>query len=304
MKKTFVEIFKYAVIVLAAIISALEYMIFIDKNQFAPSGLMGVATMIQHTTGFSVAYMTAIMNIPLCIASYFAVNRHFAARTVVYTSVTSLALWLLQNGYVDVSPFVYYTEDGMSRILAPIAAGVICGLYYGVVINLDGSTGGTDIIAAIIQKLRPELNLMWIIFAINTAVAVSSYFVYGYQMESVILCVLYSFLASNVSDKMLKGGKSALKFEVITDDPERLAREIMNKLERGVTIVRAKGMYTESEHWLLICIVNRHQIAAFNEMLKQSGDSFAYISSVNEVVGQFYSRLEAGEVQDVKKPKM
>ena len=265
-------------------------MIFIDKNQFAPSGLMGVATMIQHTTGFSVAYMTAIMNIPLCIASYFAVNRHFAARTVVYTSVTSLALWLLQNGYVDVSPFVYYTEDGMSRILAPIAAGVICGLYYGVVINLDGSTGGTDIIAAIIQKLRPELNLMWIIFAINTAVAVSSYFVYGYQMAPVILCVLYSFLASNVSDKMLKGGKRA--------------REIMNKLERGVTIVRAKGMYTESEHWLLICIVNRHQIAAFNEMLKQSGDSFAYISSVNEVVGQFYSRLEADEVQDVKKPKM
>ena len=64
MRKRLGEVFKYIAIILLAFVSALEYMIFIDKNQFAPSGLMGVATMIQHVTGFSVGYMTAIMNIP------------------------------------------------------------------------------------------------------------------------------------------------------------------------------------------------------------------------------------------------
>lgn len=278
----------YAVIIAMSFISALEYMIFIDKNQFAPSGLMGIATMVQHITGFSVGYMTMIINIPLCIAAYFAVGRKFAVRTAVYISVSSVMLLLFQNGIIDITPFVYYTQDGTSRLLAPVASGVICGLYYGVIIMSDGSTGGTDIAAAIIQKLRPDFNLMWIIFAINTAVAAASYFVYGYDMEPVILCIMYSFLASSVGDRMLKGGKSALKIEVVTDNPAELSREIMEKLERGVTIVPVKGMYTEKDHSLLICVVNRHQLSAFNGILKSCGKSFAYISSVNEVFGDFY----------------
>lgn len=292
MKRKFIAVAEYIIILLLALISALEYMIFIDKNQFAPSGLMGIATIIQHITGFSVGYMTIIMNVPLCIVAYFAVNKRFAVRTTVYTIATSLMLLIFQRGYIDISQFVYYTADGISRLLAPVAAGVICGLYYGVIINIDGSTGGADIIAAIIQRFRPDFNLMWIIFSINTLVAITSYFVYGYDMEPVILCILYSFLASNVSDKMLKGGKSALKIEVVTDNAVELSREIMKKLDRGVTIVPVKGMYTESEHSLLICIVNRHQLSGFNDILKKYGESFAYISSVNEVFGKFYRRID------------
>lgn len=281
---------EYAVLIAISFIAALEYMIFIDKNQFAPSGLMGVATMIQYVTGFSVGYMTLIMNVPLCIAAYFIVGHRFAFRTAVYIILQSVMLLIFQKDIIDISKFVYYTEDGISMVLAPIASGVICGLYYGAVIKLNGSTGGTDIFAAMIQKAKPHLNMMWIIFALNVTVAIASYFVYGYNMQPVILCILYSFIVSNVSDKMLRGGKSALKFEVITDQPEELAEDIMCLLGRGVTILSAKGMYTKHEHALLVCVINKHQIARFNAILKLHGESFAYISSVSEVLGNFYDR--------------
>ena len=114
-----------------------------------------------------------------------------------------------------------------------------------------------------------------------------SFFVYGCQFEPVILCLIYCYLSSSISDTILKGGKSAMKFEVVTRQPEELSRQLMQQLRHGVTVLQAEGMYSEAPRSLLICVVNRHQVVRFQEILARFPDTFACVSSVNETWGNF-----------------
>ncbi len=98
---------------------------------------------------------------------------------------------------------------------------------------------------------------------------------------------MYCYLTSKISDNFLKGGKKALKFEVVTKEAEALSHRLFQELRHGVTVVPALGMYSEEEKNLLVCVVNRHQIVKFQEILSQFPGSFAYVSEVNETMGNF-----------------
>jgi uncharacterized membrane-anchored protein YitT (DUF2179 family) len=101
------KIFTYLVIILIALVSALNYEIFIFPNRFAPAGLNGICTMIQHITGISVGYMSLLINVPLAIAVYLNVSKPLAVRSLVYVGTFSVALVILE--YVDLSRFAYDT---------------------------------------------------------------------------------------------------------------------------------------------------------------------------------------------------
>lgn len=279
------RILDYVIIVGAAALLALSYHIFIFPNEFAPAGIPGIATIVQHLFGFKVGYMTIIVNIPLVIIVFYLVDHAYAIRSAAFAATLSLALLALD--YVDLSQFIYHTENGTSTILAPIAGGVISGFCYGVVMRRNSSTGGTDLVAVIYNHYYPERNLLWIIFAINAMVAGASYFVFNFKIEPVILCLLYCFLSSKVSDVMLKGFKEAVKFEIVTDHPEALSRALMDTLGHGVTELPAVGGFTHSNKTLLICVVNKHQIVQFQRIIQQYPGSFAYLSSVKETLGNF-----------------
>lgn len=279
------RIFDYLIIMGAAALLALSYHIFIFPNEFAPAGIPGIATIVQHLFDFKVGYMTIIVNIPLVIIVYFLVDHAYAMRSAAFAVTMSLVLLLLD--YVDLSQFVYHTSNGTSTILAPAAGGVVSGCCYGVVMRRNSSTGGTDLVAAIYHHYYPERNLLWVIFAINAMVAALSYFVYDFKIEPVILCLLYCFLSSKVSDTMLKGFKEAVKFEIVTDEPEVLSKALMDSLGHGVTELPAVGGFTHSNKTLLICVVNKHQIVQFQRIIQQYPGSFAYLSSVKETLGNF-----------------
>ena len=119
------------------------------------------------------------------------------------------------------------------------------------------------------------------------AVAGISYFVYGFQIEPVILCILYSFMSSTVSDNMLKSGRSAIRFEIITDHPDELSRDIIEKLHHSCTLIPARGMYSGEEKNLLICVINKSQIATLSKLIRKYPGSFAIMSGVSEVMGNF-----------------
>lgn len=273
------------VIVFCALLLALSYYIFIFPNEFAPSGLPGIATIVQHVFHFNIGYMTIIINIPLLIAVYFIVNRRFALNSALFAAVFSGALLLLE--YVNLEPYVYHTANGTSTILAPIAGGVISGFCYGSVMRRNSCTGGTDLVAAWVHKLHPQRDTIWIVFAINAIVAAASYFVYDFKLEPVILCLIYSFISSKVGDIMLKGFKEAVKFEIITDRPEELSRTLLERLKHGVTEIPAVGGFTHTDKTLLICVVNKHQIVEFQRILEEFPGTFAYLSSVKETMGNF-----------------
>ena len=275
----------YAVMVLLAMVMGVSYEVFVFPNAFAPAGINGIATMVQYLFDVSIGYLSLLINIPLIAASWKWLDRDFAMKNLVYVLVFSGMNLLLD--YIDVSALAYYTENGNSAILGPAAAGVVSGVAYGFAIKQNGSTGGTDIIAAWVRKLRPEVSLVWTVFSLNACVALLSFFVYGHQFEPVIMCLVYCYLSSGISDKILKGGKKALKFEVVTTQGTELATRLLQELHHGVTVLPARGMYSDQPKDLLVCIVNRHQIVRFQEILAQFPGSFACVSEVNETVGNF-----------------
>lgn len=275
----------YLLIGLLAAAMALNYELFIFPNAFAPAGINGIATMLQYLFHLKIGYFSLIINAPLLVLGYFRVGHEFAWKNAVFILVFSASTLLLSR--VDLSGIVYHTDNGTSAILGPLTAGVISGAIYGYVIRQGASTGGTDIIAAIVQRLRPEFSLVWIIFGLNAGVAAASFFVYDCKFEPVILCLIYSYLSSAIGDSILKGGQRALKFEVVTEHGDALAALLLRELHHGVTVLPAHGMYSGHNKQLLICVVNRRQVVAFHRALSQFPDTFAYITDVNETVGNF-----------------
>ena len=249
--------------------------------------------MIQHVTGISVGYMSLLINVPLAIAVYFMVSKPLALRSMVYVITFSVAILFLDK--VDLSRFSYATENGTSTIMGPLVAGVIYGFGYSMLVQCSAYSGGTDFIAAIIHKFRPEQNMFYLIFALNAVVAAMSYFVYDYKIEPVILCIMYSFMSSTVSDKLNKNGRSAVCFEIITDYPKEISDEIIFNLKHSCTLIPAKGMYTGRETNLLICVVNKTQVAAVSRIIRKYPNTFAVMDPVSEVMGNFVRMDAAGK---------
>ena len=283
--KTAKKALTYGVIVGIAVVCAFNYQIFIFPNKFAPAGLNGICTMIQYVTGINIGYLSMLINIPLAIWVYLFVSKPLAVRSMVYVVTFSVVSVLLE--YVDMSGFVYHTETGTSAILGPLVAGIIFGSCYSLLLQASAYSGGTDFVAAIVHKYHPEKSIFGLIFAINVIVAIGSYFVYDFQIEPVILCILYSFMSSTVSERLTKNGRSAVRFEIITDYPKEISNEIITKLHHSATLIPGRGMYLNKEVSMLFCVVNNNQVTKLAEICRNYPNTFAIIDPVSEVMGNF-----------------
>ena len=279
------KVWTYCVIAFVALVASVNYELLVFPNQFAPSGINGICTMIQHITGVSVGYLSLLINVPLAIWCYIEVSKPIALRSMVYVVTFSLGLLILDK--IDLSAFAYVTDNGTSKILGPLVAGVIQGYVYSILVKASAYTGGTDFISAIVHKRRPDKPFFGMSFTINAAIAVSSYFVYDFQMEPVILCILYSFMSTNVGDKLMKSGREAICFEIITDYPEEISRELIQNLHHSATLIPAKGMYSGRKTNLLICVVNKNQAVFVNNIIRKYPHTFAIVDPVREVMGNF-----------------
>ena len=289
------KILTYLAISMVAVISAFNYELFVFPNKFAPAGLNGICTMIQYITGISVGYMALIINIPLAIITYLKVSKSLALRSMTYVLVSSITLLILDG--VDLSRFAYSTDTGTSAILGPLVGGIIFGSTYSLLVQGSSNSGGTDFIAAIIHKYRPDMNIFWLIFGLNIVVAVSSYFVYDFQIEPVLLCILYCYTSSTITDRLTKSGRSAVRFEIVTDYPEEISQKIIQKLHHSATLIPGKGMYLGKEVSILICVVNKSQMAKLADIIRSYPHTFAVMSNVSEVMGNFKKIDREGHVE-------
>ena len=279
------KILTYFVIMFIAVICALNYELFVFPNRFAPAGLNGICTMIQYIFGINIGYLSLLINVPLALLVFFMVSKPLAIRSMVYVGTFSVSAIFLD--YLDLSNFVYYTETGTSAILGPLVAGIIFGGCYALLLKASAYSGGTDFVAAIIHKYHPEKSVFFLIFAMNVAVALASYFVYDYQIEPVILCILYSFTSSTVSERLTKNGRSAVRFEIITEYPQEISNAIIHQLHHSVTLIPGRGMYLNKEVDMLFCVVNNNQVTKLAEICRQYPSTFAIIDPVSEVIGNF-----------------
>lgn len=287
------NLLSYVFICLSAVVLAFVYRLFIVNNNFAPAGLNGVATMVQYKTGFSIAYMSLVINVPLCVFAYFFVGKTFAKRSMSFCIVYSAVYLYSQKMDLDE---LQYNANGHDTIYPVILSGVIAGAVYGICFKNNSSTGGTDIVSKYISKIMPEFNFIKITFALNAAVAIASFFVYAepagngkynYDYKPVCLCLLYCFISTFVGDYILKGTKKAYEFTVITTHEDEIVKDISEKLKHSATKITARGSYSNGKKSMLICIVNRHQIMELKNILSRYDDTFSFSETVSEVYGNF-----------------
>ena len=275
----------YVAVILNAFASALVYHLFVYPNSFAPSGIGGICTMIQYVFGIDVGYLNLLINIPLAAAVFFWVSKTVASRAMVF--VGAFSAFLVMLSHVDLTNFKYFTENGTSTILAPLVGGIIMGYLNSMMVRVGSIQGGAYLIGCLVHKRRPNFNVFWINFSINVGVACISYFVYGMKLEPVLLCILYAFSTSLVSNMVTKGDRSAIRFEIVTDDPEQLSRDIIEKLHHSATLMPGKGIYQGKETSVLVCVVNKVQAAQLAAMIRSYPNTFATMSQVSEVMGNF-----------------
>lgn len=283
----------YFFIILAAILLAFNYQLFIVENDFAPAGINGIATMIQYKTGFSIGYMALLINVPLCIFAFFFINRDFAKKSLLFCLVYSFVYIYIQK--IGFSSF-QYDAGGHDTIFPVIISGTISGLVYGVCARHNASTGGTDIVSKYISIKNPYLNFFWIMLTINTIVAVTSFFVYAkpdesgimsYDYKPVCLCIIYCFISTFIGNVIIQGSKQAYKFTVITTHADEISEEVLHTLRHGVTKMNAIGAYQNQAKDVLICVVNKHQIVDFQNVLKKYDNTFSFVESVSNTFGNF-----------------
>ena len=278
----------YLNIVFAALLLALNYHVFNVDNHFAPAGLNGIATMIQYKTGFSISFMSLIINIPLCILSYLLKDREFAVKTLLFSVSYSVIFLLLQKSGTD---FIKYNAQGHDTIFPVMISGVISGLVYSICLKSNASTGGTDIISRHITRIKPSVNFFIVIFILNAVVAFVSLFVYsenGYlDYKPVALCITYCFISNFVGNYIIKGTKNAYKFTIITTHADEIGKDIVEKLKHSATKIDAIGTYSNTARSVLICVINRHQLVDLKNILQNYDDTFAFSELVTETYGNF-----------------
>jgi len=271
----------YAFLVFNGMLCALSYRLFVFPNKFAPAGIGGITTMVQYLLNINVGYLTLLINVPLAIAVYFLISKPLAVRAMVYTCCFSLFSILFRD-ILDLSWLEY-----QNNVLGPLVGGIVSGAVNGMLIKVGATQAGVYFISSLIRYKNPHLNLSWLSFALNVVVACISFFVFGMKLEPVLLCILYCFATSLVNDTMTKSGRRAVRFEIVTEDPDTLSDIIIHQLHHSATLIPAKGIYQGKQTNLLICVVNPVQAATLSKIVSQQPNTFAVVSQVDQVVGNF-----------------
>lgn len=262
-------------------ISAFGINYFILSNNFIPLGINGIAVMANSLFGTNVAVVSLAFNIPLLITSFFFINKKFVFYTLLFILVNAIFLFVL----AEVN--IVFNTEGKNVLLDAVFAGVLLGLRTGILVRIGGSSGGLDIVAALIQKKLPSVNFEKILFYLGFIIIGASFFVYGQNVYSVILSIVFNYILTYVVNFVLEGYKSVLEFKIITSEADSLIMHIISELKHGVTVTKVKGGFTEEEKIMLICVVNKREIANFKNIICCYKGTFAYITVAKEVIGNF-----------------
>lgn len=266
--------------VFAALLSAVTLHVFVYKNKFAPSGVDGIATMVQELTTLNAGIVALIINVPLLIIAWKILNKKYVIYTLIFTFLSSGFIILLD--YVN---FPQY-EAMYEKVVAAVFSGLLLGIRTGIMIRLGFSTGGVDIVAAIFQKNRSYINIERIISIICYVITALSYFVY-HDLGAILLSIIQMFVFEKGVALLLSDHRDAVAFHIITKEPEKIKEDIIYNLKHGATIMESKGLFTDTESYMIISIVNKRQIPEFISIVKKHEDTFMYYSDINGVSGNF-----------------
>lgn len=278
--------------IIAGFIVGTAYHFFQNSNNFAPGGVGGLATITYHFLGDKVSWSILMLafNLPIFILLTIFVDKKLGGILVVYMIVQSFTPYLYELFNLLPYSLINYKED-FNIVFACVATGVISGFGFSMMLKRFGASGGTYGISALLKKAKPEMNIAYVSFVMDAIVVFIAFFVYGMKFTPVICTLMNLFIANVIVDNGLNGIKNGYKFEIITDNPDELCKELLNKLKHGVTEINVHGMYSETDKFMLVCIINKRQIGDMMRILKKYPGTFSSFVKVNEVFGNFKRKV-------------
>lgn len=277
-------------VIVSGIVRALAIYIFVTPNDFAPGGVNGVAVLLEEGTGWNSGIFLIMLNVPLFFVAFFLLGKYGAVISTLSMLLTSGLLIVFD--YIPGMQYLCY-QPPSNHILAAIAGGVLLGAALAIMLKSCGTSGGTTVLASLVNKKFRNLSVSGMTAVFDAVVVFASFFVYNRGMgftdklEPVLLALVSLFVTSKVCDVILQGFKAAYRFEIVTNHPEEISAEIMQRLHHGVTEINATGMYSHEDRALLVCIIRKRQIGELQRILKQYPETFASFTPASEVYGKF-----------------
>ena len=277
-------------ILASGIVRALAIYIFVTPNEFAPGGINGIAVLLEAVTRVNSGYYLIVLNVPLFFVAFFLLGKSEAIISTLSMLLTSGLLIVFD--YIPGMNEIRYAPE-YNAILASIAGGVLLGLALAIMLRSCGTSGGTTVLASLVNKKFRNLSVSAMTSAFDACVVFASFFVYHQgepftaKLDPVLLALISLLVTSKICDFVLQGFKVAYRFEIITDRAEELAKEIMEKTHHGVTEINATGMYSHEGRALLVCVIRKRQIGELQRILRRYPGTFASFSPVSEVYGKF-----------------
>ncbi len=286
---------EYFIICLGCIIAAFGISVFLVPYKIAPGGVTGISTVIFYLSGekMPVGITMLLINIPLFFIGYKTIGARFLIRTVTGTVILSAAIDLIEPYSYLFSEILVWDlkwEYSHDLLLYSLFGGFLMGIGLGMVIKSGATTGGTDLAAKLLSRYFPS-------FTIGQALIIIDFFaiVFAAVVFQSLLLAMYAvvsmLVASGIIDHIAEGFNYAKALYIISDKQEIIAARILKEIDRGVTGIKAKGMYTGEDKQVLFCVVNRSQIPAVKQIVGSIDErAFVILTDAREVLGEGFKK--------------
>jgi len=264
--------------IIGGILMAVGIYNFAVAADFPLTGFSGLAVIIYRLTGLPIGMTTIVLNIPVAILCYKLLGKGFFIRSLKTIIITSVI--------IDVIAPMFPIYEG-DRMLAAIVAGVLPGLGLAIIYMRSSSTGGTDFIIMSIKALNPHLTIGKISFGLEVVIIALGAATVFREVDGIIFAMISNYLMSAVIDKAMYGGDSGKVALVVTEHGQVVADKIDEVLERGSTIIKGVGSYSQEEKEVVMCACNTKQMYGLRKLIKEvDKKAFLVIMESNEVVGE------------------
>ena len=275
------ELFNVLLIAAGLILATLGYRLYLIPNNVAPGGFTGIGQIVNHLVpAVGVGLVNLLLNVPLFLVSLRSMGLGFGLRSLLSSVALSLML--------DYLPVPAMTDD---VLLSAVFGGVLCGAGFGLVLRGHATTGGSDMLAALVHRRVPRRTVRVCVVAVGGTVVVASGFVF--DASAAMYALISVFVMNVVMDQVLEGPGLARSHIIITNHGDEMAERILKELDRGVTAIEARGMYSGEGRTMLLCVVSRLEAVRLRSIVYSVDPrAFVIVQNVHEALGEGFKELQ------------
>lgn len=275
----------YLMIALGMILYGIGWTVFLLPNDITTGGVPGIASIVFWATGFPVQYTYFLINAVLLMLALKILGFKFSIKTIFAVFTLTFFLSLIQKLTAD----MHLLQD--QPFMACVLGASFCGSGIGIAFSSNGSTGGTDIIAAIINKYR-DITLGRVMMICDMIIITSSYFVLK-DWEKVVYGFVTLYVCSFVLDQIVNSARQSVQFFIFSKEYEKIADRITKETHRGVTVLDGIGWYSKHNVKVLVVLAYKRQSIDIFRLVKDiDPNAFISQSSVIGVYGEGFDRLK------------